>query len=259
MGAFFAWFAMASLAVAGFAAFTPETTPVTTATTETTVAAAQTAPQAESDIGTLAGRVAAMNFATSNIYATGESAPNVQALIESQVAEVASTTASTTPPTTVPPPPTTAPEQTPPTTGPPQTTTTTAPPTTTTVPETTTTTVGTTVTYPAPSGADQDAFDALVVGPWAGLVEAHFAPSDAARALQVIWCESRGDASATNGSSGAAGLFQHLPRFWEERSTAAGIPGANIYEPTANATVAAWLVYQGGGWKHWYPSAHCWG
>ena len=62
----------------------------------------------------------------------------------------------------------------------------------------------------------------------------------------------------TNASSGAAGLFQHIPRYWSDRSTKAGFAGADIYDPNANVGVAAYLVDRD-GWKHWYPSAHCWG
>jgi hypothetical protein len=94
---------------------------------------------------------------------------------------------------------------------------------------------------------------------WRPLVEAHFAPSDVARALAVISCESSGDPNAKNPRSSASGLFQHLGRFWAERSVKAGVPGADIFDPTANVTVAAWLVYEGGGWSHWNPSRHCWG
>ena len=94
---------------------------------------------------------------------------------------------------------------------------------------------------------------------WVSLVEAYFAPGDVQRALDVIWCESRGNPDATNTASGAAGLFQHLPKFWAERSANAGWADADIYDPTANTAVAAWLVYSDGGWKHWNPSAYCWG
>ena len=94
---------------------------------------------------------------------------------------------------------------------------------------------------------------------WRPLVEAHFAPADVARALAVISCESSGDPNAKNPRSSASGLFQHLGRFWAERSVKAGLPGADIFDPSANVAVAAWLVYDGGGWSHWNPSRHCWG
>jgi hypothetical protein len=91
------------------------------------------------------------------------------------------------------------------------------------------------------------------------LVSAYFQPQDVERAVLVVWCESRYDPGATNPSSGAAGLFQHIPRYWSARAEAAGVPGSNIYDPTANTAVAAWLVYSNGGWKHWNASIGCWG
>ena len=96
------------------------------------------------------------------------------------------------------------------------------------------------------------------------LVNRYFAAEDRAWALQVVWCESRSEPDSIgntdiNKASGASGWFQHLPKFWEERTIAAGIPGANILDPIAQMTVAAYLLYetpQGSG--HWYPSEHCW-
>ncbi len=43
-------------------------------------------------------------------------------------------------------------------------------------------------------------------------------------------------------------MFQHLPRYWDERSTAAGFPGAELTDPEASIAAAAWAVYNGGGW-----------
>ena len=72
------------------------------------------------------------------------------------------------------------------------------------------------------------------------------------RMLRIIGCESNGLASAHH-PGGASGLFQHLPKYWSSRSSAAGVPGADIFDPTAGAIVAAWLLYDapGGGWAHW--------
>lgn len=88
---------------------------------------------------------------------------------------------------------------------------------------------------------------------WRPLVEIHFRPGDVDRAIRIIACESNGDPWARNPRSGASGLFQHMPRYWEERSRAAGFGGASIFDPEANVGVAAWLVYDyaGGGWQHW--------
>jgi hypothetical protein len=94
---------------------------------------------------------------------------------------------------------------------------------------------------------------------WLPLVQAFFAPGDVARAMVVIGCESGGDPNAKNRYSSASGLFQHLGRFWGERSDLAGYSGSDIFDPLANVAVASWLVYDGGGWSHWAASSHCWG
>lgn len=57
---------------------------------------------------------------------------------------------------------------------------------------------------------------------WRPLVEAYFQPEWVEWAMRIMECESRGDPYAQNPSSGAAGLFQHLPKYWEERSASAG-------------------------------------
>lgn len=85
---------------------------------------------------------------------------------------------------------------------------------------------------------------------WRSLVEEHFNPSDVPWAMRVMSCESGGNPNATNDRSGAAGLFQHLPKYWAERSAKAGWGGADIYDPEANIAVAAWLFYKGGP-SHW--------
>jgi hypothetical protein len=86
---------------------------------------------------------------------------------------------------------------------------------------------------------------------WRGLVGAHFPPGHVDDALSVMHCESRGNPNAMHPISRASGLFQHLPKFWDSRSRQAGIPGANIMDPVANVTVAAWLFKQSNTWDHW--------
>lgn len=99
-----------------------------------------------------------------------------------------------------------------------------------------------------------------VVSPddWRPLVEQFFAPGHVRRALRIIACESGGRADAKNPTSTASGLFQHLASLWPERSAEAGWAGADVFDPVANVAVAAWLVYEDGGWSHWNPSAGCW-
>ncbi len=88
---------------------------------------------------------------------------------------------------------------------------------------------------------------------WRSLVETYFRAGDVDRALRIMQCESGGDPNIQHGnrSSGAAGLMQHLPRYWVARSAAAGYGGVSIFDPTANVAVAAWLRDQRGGWNHW--------
>ncbi len=112
---------------------------------------------------------------------------------------------------------------------------------------------------PAIPAAVIDALDrpAWPTGPgaegWRPLVEAYFRPGDVDRAIRVMACESLGDPDAVNRYSGASGLFQHIPRYWPERSAAAGFAGRSIFDPEANVGVAAWMIYDyaGGGWQHW--------
>lgn len=101
--------------------------------------------------------------------------------------------------------------------------------------------------------------DLRSVEDWRPLVSAFFEPHHVDRALRVIRCESHGNPTAKNPRSSARGLFQHLGRLWPERAVKAGWSGSDIYDPVANVAVAAWLVYEGGGWSHWNPSRSCWG
>ena len=234
-----AWIVLASMTVAGFAAFTPETAFSSAENSVITAPSAQILISTETELGSRAGRVAAFSIST---YDHSADAPvSVSTRVPTKASDTLRSTTTTT---------TTQPPATTTTTQPPATTTTTVAPTTTTVPddETTTTTAPIPGDLNIPPGMNS----------WVGLVQAHFASDDVQRALNVIYCESHGNPDATNSSSGAAGLFQHIPRYWDGRSTSAGYAGASIYDPTANAGVAAWLVYYGGGWQHWNASAGCW-
>ena len=94
---------------------------------------------------------------------------------------------------------------------------------------------------------------------WRPLVSAFFEPRHVSRAVRIIWCESKGDRMADNPVSTASGLFQHLGSLWEERTVEAGMEGADVFDPVANTSMAAWLVYEAGGWSHWNASRACWG
>jgi hypothetical protein len=80
------------------------------------------------------------------------------------------------------------------------------------------------------------------------LAAKYFATEDVNRAVRVAWCESRFNPTSTNLRTGAVGLFQHLPRYWEARAESAGFPGAEPTDPEASTAAAAWAVYNEGGW-----------
>jgi len=84
------------------------------------------------------------------------------------------------------------------------------------------------------------------------IIALYFKPEDVDLALSIAKCESTLIPNNVNRRSGASGLFQHLPKYWPERAVAAGLSAdADILDPYNNAKVAAWLVYEGGGWTHW--------
>jgi len=100
-------------------------------------------------------------------------------------------------------------------------------------------------------------------------IQVFFAPEDQPLMEQIAFCESSADPNdsysvAVNPKSGATGFFQHLPRFWDSRSAAAGFEGRSMYDPEANVAVASYLYYnmnsnpRWGGASHWYPSYRCW-
>jgi hypothetical protein len=91
---------------------------------------------------------------------------------------------------------------------------------------------------------------------WRPLIAAYFPANLVDAALAVVWCESKGDPNVINPSSSASGLFQHLPKYWSSRTSAAGYPGASILDPVPNVAVAAWLARTSledglAAWHHW--------
>lgn len=79
---------------------------------------------------------------------------------------------------------------------------------------------------------------------------------DARLMLTIAECESGLRWWARN-PSGASGLFQHMPQYWEARAEAIDMPGASIMDPVANARAAANMIAHAGT-SAWYPSKHCW-
>ena len=94
-------------------------------------------------------------------------------------------------------------------------------------------------------------------------VDSYFNVEDRAWALRVAFCESSADpkdkfSEAVNDEYGATGWFQHLPKYWDERSVKAGFEGFSMNHPEANVGVASWLFYEYGGSRHWNSSKSCW-
>ena len=88
------------------------------------------------------------------------------------------------------------------------------------------------------------------------LIDVYFEPEDREFFTWLAYCESSGEpqdiySDAIQPQSKATGWFQHLPKFWIERSFKAGFIGFSIDHPEANVGVAAWLYYEDGGAKHW--------
>lgn len=79
-------------------------------------------------------------------------------------------------------------------------------------------------------------------------VSLHFEPADINRAVRIAWCESRFDPNHHDLKTGGVGLFNHLPRYWDERSSNAGFAGLPPTDAEASTAAAAWEVYNGGGW-----------
>ena len=81
------------------------------------------------------------------------------------------------------------------------------------------------------------------------LVSRYFEPADVNRAVRVAWCESKFDPEHEDLKSGGEGLFNHLPQYWEERSSNAGFAGHPATDAEASTAAAAWEVYNGAGWE----------
>jgi len=99
----------------------------------------------------------------------------------------------------------------------------------------------------APMTADQGEMEAIVR--WA----AEQYGVSAAQLLRIPPRESGWNPDVQNCSSGACGLFQHLPQYWAGRAEAIGMPGADCRDPRANALAAA-MMFASSGFRPWAPS-----
>lgn len=82
---------------------------------------------------------------------------------------------------------------------------------------------------------------------------AHEFGVDPGQLIRIPPRESGWNAMVQNCSSGACGLFQHLPQYWAGRAEAIGSPGADCRDPVANARAAA-MMFRGSRFTPWAPS-----
>ncbi len=73
--------------------------------------------------------------------------------------------------------------------------------------------------------------------------------ADADQLMRVAYCESRFDPLAYNPGHGDSGLFQFIPPTWAVNSVRAGYEGASVFDPVANANVAAWMFAHSQAWQ----------
>ena len=95
---------------------------------------------------------------------------------------------------------------------------------------------------------------------WEPLISKYFKQEDTIKTLKIIYCESRGKATAIgrnrNGTKDI-GLWQFNDDTWAWLKPKLGIISKRT-NPEVSTAVAAWLVYND-GWYHWNSSKHCWG
>lgn len=93
---------------------------------------------------------------------------------------------------------------------------------------------------------------------WRAIVEHYFPEDRVEQALEVMWCESRGNPKATHPVSDASGLFQFMEQTWGFVAPRVGYEGVSRYDPEANIAGAAWLLnftiergHELGDWGRW--------
>jgi len=89
---------------------------------------------------------------------------------------------------------------------------------------------------------------------WRGLVSVYWPADLVDRALCILWKESRGREWIDNLRSGAAGLFQIMP-FWWDRDLPESYRG-DRHDPATNVR-AAYYIYERQGWRAWNVAPLC--
>lgn len=73
---------------------------------------------------------------------------------------------------------------------------------------------------------------------------------DPGTALYIAWRESRYYPSAYNAEGDAAGVYQHLMKYWPDRAETYGFPGSSPFNARANIFVTMRMVREF-GWAPW--------
>ena len=98
---------------------------------------------------------------------------------------------------------------------------------------------------PAPAPAADSTYRGMGSnwGQWEGLIAAYFPADQLPTALCVVEHESGGNPNAKNPTSGAAGLFQIMPFWWDAY-------GGDRYDLATNVALAR-VIWDGYGWGAW--------
>jgi hypothetical protein len=70
------------------------------------------------------------------------------------------------------------------------------------------------------------------------------------KAIYIAWRESRFHARAYNAAGGAAGIYQHLVRYWPDRAKDYGFRNWSVFNARANIIVSMRMVRRY-GWSPW--------
>jgi hypothetical protein len=68
------------------------------------------------------------------------------------------------------------------------------------------------------------------------------------KAIHVAWRESRFQPRAYNAAGGAAGVFQHLVKYWPDRAKDFGFREWSVFNARANVIVSMKMVRRYGWW-----------
>ena len=99
----------------------------------------------------------------------------------------------------------------------------------------------------------------MYVQQWQPTIEQYFKQEDVKQAMLIVYCESRGKATAVGLNRDGTydkGLWQFNDRTWAWLTPKLNIKG-DRFNARLSTAIASWLVYND-GWHHWNSSSACW-